>query len=113
MPEKPDALECTADSPSAVLVSWKAPLDGGAAINAYQLQRDDGDNGDFEPIYNGTDCQYTASGLRSGLAYRFRVAAENEVGFTISFGTFLSCCGLAGRRLRAQVKLPANYSAAV
>ena len=79
VPEKPDALVGTADGPAAVLVAWKAPLDGGAPIHAYQLHRDDGNNGDFEPIYNGSDCQYLATGLRHGLEYRFRVLAENEV----------------------------------
>ena len=80
MPEKPDPLECTADGPSAVLVTWGPPADGGAPINAYQLQRGEGGDGDFEPIYNGPDCQYRVLGLRSGFAYRFRVLAENMVG---------------------------------
>lgn len=79
VPEKPDRLGCTADGPS-VIVTWEPPPDGGAPINAYQLQRAEGDDGDFEPIYNGMNCRYQVSGLRSGFSYRFRVLAENEVG---------------------------------
>ncbi|KAL3147790.1 Fibronectin type III domain-containing protein 3B, variant 2 [Trebouxia sp. C0010 RCD-2024] len=81
VPERPDPLECTPDGPSDVLVTWGVPADGGAPINTYQLQRSDGDGPDsFEPIYNGTECQYRVSGLRSGVLYRFRVLAENEEG---------------------------------
>lgn len=87
VPEKPDPLECTPEGPSTVLVTWGVPADGGAPINTYQLQRSDEDNPDsFEPIYNGAECQCRVSGLRSGILYRFRVLAENEV------GAILACC---------------------
>ena len=80
MPEKPDPLECTPDGASDVLVTWGVPADGGAPINTYQLQRsDEADLDSFETIYNGAECQYRVSGLRSGVLYRFRVLAENEV----------------------------------
>lgn len=91
VPDKPDALACTADGPCTVLATWKAPSDGGEPINAYQLQSDDGNNGDFEPIYNGLECQFRATGLQSGLAYRFRVLAVNEVG-QCAFAWQLYCC---------------------
>ena len=89
VPRAPGAVSCTADGPSTVLVTWQAPADGGAPINAYQLQKGDGEDGDFEPVYNGSDCQYQTTGLLSGLQYRFRVLAENEVGFCVhALGTF-------------------------
>jgi len=80
VPSPPKLLTCTANRADTVLVSWQAPLDGGAPICAYQVHRGDGMEGDFQPMYNGSDCQYQATGLLSGLEYRFRVRAENEVG---------------------------------
>ena len=80
VPSPPEFLTCTANGANTVLVSWQAPPDGGAAIHAYQVHRGDGMDGDFQPMYNGSDCQYQATGLLSGLQYRFRVRAENEVG---------------------------------
>ena len=80
VPSPLEFLTCTANGADAVLVSWQAPPDGGAPIHAYQVHRGDGIDGDFQPMYNGTDCQYQATGLLSGLQYRFRVRAVNEVG---------------------------------
>lgn len=80
VPFPPEALSCTANGPDTVLVTWQAPADGGSSISAYQLHRGDGEGGDFQPVYNGGDCEYQSTGLRSGLQYRFRVLAENEVG---------------------------------
>lgn len=80
VPSAPEALSCTADGATTVLVAWQEPADGGAPINAYQLQMDDGEGGDFQLLYNGDICQHLAANLRSGLGYRFRVLAENEVG---------------------------------
>ncbi|KAL0040936.1 hypothetical protein WJX79_010532 [Trebouxia sp. C0005] len=80
VPSPPEFLTCTANGADTVLVSWQAPPDGGAPIHAYQVHRGDGMDGDFQPMYNGSDCQYQATGLLSGLQYRFRVRAENEEG---------------------------------
>ena len=80
VPSPPDSLTCTASGPDTVLVAWQAPADGGAPVHAYQVHRGDGVDGDFQPMYSGSECQYRASGLRSGVQYRFRVLAENEVG---------------------------------
>ncbi len=80
VPSPPEFLTCTANGANTVLVSWQAPPDGGAPVHAYQVHRGDGMDGDFQPMYNGSDCQYQATGLLSGLQYRFRVRAENEVG---------------------------------
>ena len=80
VPSAPEALSCTADGATTVLVAWQEPADGGAPINAYQLQMDDGEGGDFQLLYNGNVFQHLAANLRSGLGYRFRVLAENEVG---------------------------------
>ena len=87
VPSKPDTVSCTAESSNAVLVQWEAPADGGAAITAYQLQRDDGQGGDFQPLYSGADCQYLSGNLQNGLQYRFKVQAENEVGLKLDHFT--------------------------
>jgi len=80
VPSPPESLTCTANGADTMLVCWQAPPDGGAPIHAYQVHRGDGMDGDFQPMYNGSDCQYQATGLHSGLQYKFRVLAENEVG---------------------------------
>lgn len=106
VPERPDPLECTPDGPSDVLVTWGVPADGGAPINSYQLQRSDGDGPDtFEPIYNGAECQYRVSGLNSGVLYRFRVLAENEVGVALThFGTAELSSSGSGMHLDAHMQ---------
>jgi len=55
-------------------------------VTGYHLFMDDGYNGDFTIVYNGTDkpftAQYTAVGLTIGLPYRFKVQSENINGLS-------------------------------
>lgn len=62
-----------------VTLQWIPPAENGSPICAYQLERDDGQGGDFHLVYAGPNTFTTVEGLRCGTAYRFRLRAENDV----------------------------------
>jgi hypothetical protein len=63
---------------------------------------DDGENGSIAPIYIGTNrpdiLSYTATGLTTGLPYRFTVQAIDANGYSTasSISTFYSCQSPSG-----------------
>lgn len=64
---------------TSLTLSWTAPADNGSPISAYVLEADDGRGGDFHLAYAGINQTHTVTGLRSGLHYRFRLRADNDV----------------------------------
>lgn len=76
-----DLLRCpqVAQSQDSVTLQWATPWANGAAITRYVLQMDDGMGGEFHTKYAGADNEARVAGLKSGLAYRFRLMAENDV----------------------------------
>jgi hypothetical protein len=63
----------------AATLQWRPPAENGAAISCYQLEVDDGRQGEFRLAYTGMDTQCVVQKLQSGLNYRFRLRAENSV----------------------------------
>ncbi len=68
-----------AQSEDSVTLQWATPWANGAPITRYVLQMDDGMGGEFHTKYAGADNEATVGGLNSGLTYRFRLMAENDV----------------------------------
>ena len=68
----PSGLTATADSDTAITLTWDA---GGDAIHGYEVERKSGD-GDFMPVdpaHSGTDAMYEDTGLTRGTEYTYRV----------------------------------------
>jgi hypothetical protein len=52
-------------------------------VTSYRLERDDGKGGEYQLVYAGPALSATATGLRSGLCYSFRLLAENDVRISV------------------------------
>ena len=68
----PSGLTATADSDTAITLTWDA---GGDAIHGYEVERKSGD-GYFMPVdpaHSGTDAMYEDTGLTRGTEYTYRV----------------------------------------
>ena len=67
------------------MLAWEKPADdGGQAISGYILEMNSSGSSEWNVVYNGvghpTVLSYNATGLSSGITYRFRVKAANFVG---------------------------------
>ena len=82
-PAVPRSLTATPMSASQVDLAWQAPANpGGATILAYQLQASTDLGSNFTDLHmtDGTTLSYQHTGLATGGAYHYRVAAINRVG---------------------------------
>ena len=74
----------------SVRLTWNAPATGGSAITDYVIQRSmNGRTWSTVTDRVTTSRTHTVTGLRSGLTYRFRVAARNAAG-TGSYGAVVA-----------------------
>ncbi|CAE8682347.1 unnamed protein product [Polarella glacialis] len=66
---------------TSITLQWDSPSDtGGAQLDAYRVQADDGFGGDFTDVAVVTGNYATIGYLYPGRPYRFRIAAETVVG---------------------------------
>ena len=82
VPGVPASVATTAAN-TQVTVTWTAPANGGSAITGYQVQLGTTSGGPYSNTAcatNSTTASCTATGLTTGTAYFFRVAAINAVG---------------------------------
>ena len=84
LPAQPTGLLKVESSSSrtSIQVTWdKTPDTDGIQVDGYMLYVDDGLSGNFNSIYDGTGdphtLTYLATGLTTGLPYRFKVRAIN------------------------------------
>ena len=82
-PDAPDTPEITEYNSTCVKLKWEKPKkDGGNPISGYNVEMRERDHNNWIPCNKyptrGTD--YTASGLREGRTYEFRVIAVNDAG---------------------------------
>ena len=75
VPHAPSGLTAVRGD-AEVTLNWRAPNDGGSAINDYEYKVD---NGKWIST-QGKSTTYTVIGLTNGETYRFRVRAVNSVG---------------------------------
>ncbi len=83
-PAAPVGVSARAGS-AAVAIGWTAPsATGGLPLTGYLLQVSTDSGATWTPVGTGalsaSVTSYTATGLTNGLAYEFRVAAENSLG---------------------------------
>jgi len=66
---------------TSIAVRWVPPAVNDLAILGYVLSMDDGINGEFKPVFIGTNrpdiLSFVAGDLKTGLPYRFQVQAIN------------------------------------
>lgn len=82
-PERPGAPGRPAargkPKPRALRLEWDAPADdGGATVDSYLLELDDGDG--YAEAYRGRETEALCDRLRPGTPYRARVRCSNEAG---------------------------------
>jgi len=75
-------------TPSSLAVQWNPIADvDGVPVLGYLLYIDDGLNGDFSLVYDGSfdshTLNYSAVGLVTGLPYRFKLIAKNINGYSV------------------------------
>lgn len=89
LPGQVTGLSGTAQSASAVRLSWTTPSDdGGSAITGYQIERSIS-GGNFSTIttVGSGVTSYTDTGLTSSATYTYRISAINNVGTGITSAT--------------------------
>jgi titin len=90
VPSKPTSgpsEDTSTTSNSVIGVTYTAPDDGGATILSYEVQIDDGEEGDFTTFAGGSSKNYVSlraqasSGIVEGMTYRVRYRARNVNGW--------------------------------
>ncbi len=82
VPTSPLNLAVELEGDASVDLSWSAPsFDGGSPVTGYLLEQDDGTVWVAVANLGSTVTSFTVSGLENGTSYRFRVTAENAVGW--------------------------------
>ncbi|ESO04852.1 hypothetical protein HELRODRAFT_191479 [Helobdella robusta] len=87
-PGKPGSPKARRLDDTSYDVTWTPPMsDGGLPIISYLLENcEDKSAYNWRPVSNGndgliSDTKYLAKGLKSNIDYRFRVSAQNKMGF--------------------------------
>jgi hypothetical protein len=83
-PNEPSAisdLSATANSDTAIALSWSSPNNGGSAITLYKIFQD------AVQIDTTTNTSYTVTGLSPNTSYDFTVVASNNVGDSTASNT--------------------------
>jgi hypothetical protein len=75
-------------SQNAITVEWDSvDSTDGVVVTGYHMYMDDGYNGEFTEIFDGTNLPYTTQStavqLITGLPYRFKVQSQNINGFSV------------------------------
>jgi titin len=82
-PDAPDTPEITDYNSNYIKLKWEKPKkDGGNPITGYNVEMREKGSNNWVPCntYPTKGTEYTASGLREGQSYEFRVAAVNGAG---------------------------------
>ena len=81
LPGMAQNLGYVASTRTSITLMWEPPLDsGGALVDFYRVQADDGLGGAFQDVAVVAGSYTTVEYLTKGRPYRFRVAAETVVG---------------------------------
>lgn len=82
VPGQPLSLQVLEEGDGVVELGWSAPaFDGGSPVTGYLLEQDDGTVWTAVANLAPTTTAFTATGLENGTSYRFRITAENEIGW--------------------------------
>lgn len=83
LPNTPNApyVDLTKSTLAKMYIKWDAVTDVSLATTGYKLYRDDGNNGNFNLVYDGTGkpgtLYYYDKTMTSGKAYRYKVRSIN------------------------------------
>lgn len=97
VPAAPSAPTQVSTTRTSITVAWLPPASSDLAVKGYVLSMDDGINGEFKPIFIGTNrpdvLTYQVGDLITGRPYRFYVQAMDENGISLPspISTFFSC----------------------
>lgn len=80
VPATPLEPSITSSGVDSVVLRWLPVAGNGSEVSGFQVEMDDGLGGEFSFVGHTHEPQFSVAGLRSGLAYRFRVRAENSEG---------------------------------
>ena len=87
-----------------VLLTWSAPEDdGGTPILNYSVEMYDEIARNFKEVATATETSYTRTGLQENTSYKFRVRANNSIGYgdyssELSIATFMGTIGTVEAR---------------
>lgn len=82
-PDQPQPPKLIQRTKNSLQLRWNAVSDNGAHILAYLLECDDGKDGEFVELCKSRGKQHTLFKLQPATAYRFRLAALNDVGKSV------------------------------
>ena len=82
VPNAPYAIMVKSATSTSHDLVWTAPTDGGAPIDVYQVDRGVSPDGPWEPIAHPTHPFYSATQLKPGTTYFYRIQAHNAAGWS-------------------------------
>ena len=83
IPSQPLAPKIQVSSKTTATIRWNAVEKNGSFIKAYHLERSQEGSGNFELVYSGIERNIKLPfKLETAKSYKFRLRAENEVGFS-------------------------------
>lgn len=95
-PDTPQPPKLVSRTKNTIVVKWNAPSDNGSKITCYMLEYDQGNDGQFVPVFTGLQKQFKVSKLAASTVYSFRLAATNAVGTSPWSGVSrFTTCGAA------------------
>lgn len=95
-PDTPQPPKLVSRTKNTIVVKWNAPSDNGSKITCYVLEYDQGNEGQFVPVFTGLQKQFKVSKLAASTVYSFRLAATNAVGTSPWSGVSrFTTCGAA------------------
>ena len=78
-PGQARSLGVAAEGPGWLVLDWKAPVDGGS-VQAYRVQRSEGDVEEWQDVGMAVETEGLISGQKRNVKFVYRVVAVNKSG---------------------------------
>jgi hypothetical protein len=78
-PGQPRSLAVASEGPGWLVLDWKPPVDGGT-VQAYRIQRSEGDVEEWTDVGTAVETEGLVSGQKRNVKYVYRVLAVNKSG---------------------------------
>lgn len=78
-PGQPRSLSVASEGPGWLVLDWKSPVDGGT-VQAYRIQRSEGDVEEWADVGTAVESEGLISGQKRNVKYVYRVLAVNKSG---------------------------------
>lgn len=94
-PTRPNLITYVSSTRNTLSLTWPSlvgddtggTLTSPITITSYDLYMDNGYNGDFKLIHSAPTTSFLVEYLTPGLMYRFRLKAQNSIGYESEFST--------------------------